>query len=378
MANRRKWLHGCIRIGLALALVAGFTARAADDVFTGVERVVAVGDVHGDYDQFLTVLRNAGVIDQKGTKWIGGKTHLVQTGDVLDRGGGSRKAMDLLIELEKQARKAGGAVHALIGNHEAMNLYGDLRYVTPEEYASYADNNSAQVRDTYWQAYLKQTKKSGAIPTPADRQKWEEEHPLGFFEQRFQFGPNGTYGPWIRGHNAVVQINDALFLHGGISPKYAGLSIQKINEQIRSELSGGSELQGGMTMDQDGPLWYRGLAELDERQLGPQVQAVLDNYHVRRIVIGHTPTAGAIMPRLGNSVLVIDVGMTRVFGGPPASLLLDQGKPYAIHRGVKLEIPSEPGEPRLNYLKECAKLEPASSKLRELVAKEEAAPMPVK
>src|SRR5262245_33598569 len=116
------------------ALIAAQTF-AADVVFTGVERVVAVGDVHGDFGAFVGVLRAAGVIDQK-NKWTGGKTHLVQTGDVPDRGADSRKVMDLLMDLEKQAPKAGGRVHALIGNHEAMNLYGDLRYVVPGEFAA--------------------------------------------------------------------------------------------------------------------------------------------------------------------------------------------------------------------------------------------------
>ena len=80
-----------------------------------------MGDVHGDFPQLIGVLRAAGVIDKK-NKWSGGKTHLVQTGDVLDRGPDARKLLDFLITLEKQARSAGGAVHCLIGNHEAMNL----------------------------------------------------------------------------------------------------------------------------------------------------------------------------------------------------------------------------------------------------------------
>src|SRR5262245_10688082 len=116
------------RLAVLLAAVGFLTVPklAAQSEFSGVERVVAVGDVHGDYAGFVWVLRAAGIIDAK-ERWIGGKAHLVQTGDVVDRGGDSRKAMDLLMSLEKQAAKAGGRVHALIGNHEAMNLYGDLR-----------------------------------------------------------------------------------------------------------------------------------------------------------------------------------------------------------------------------------------------------------
>src|SRR5207248_1697127 len=112
------------------------------DVWTGVERIVAVGDVHGDYEQFTGVLASAGLIDGHGD-WTGGKTHLVQNGDIVDRGPDSRAVMDLLMKLEKQAAAAGGAVHALIGNHEAMNVYGDLRYVSPGEFASYAHGPDA-------------------------------------------------------------------------------------------------------------------------------------------------------------------------------------------------------------------------------------------
>ena len=54
--------------------------QAGDDVITGVERVVAVGDVHGDHDQFVAVLRSAGLLDAQ-LRWAGGKAHLVQTGD---------------------------------------------------------------------------------------------------------------------------------------------------------------------------------------------------------------------------------------------------------------------------------------------------------
>ena len=99
----------------------------------------------------------------------------MQTGDVLDRGPDSRKVMDMLIDLEAQARDAGGRVHALIGNHEAMILSGDLRYVHPWEYVAFGGKSSYQTA----------------------------------------MGPGGKYGKWIRTHNTVIRINDTLFLHGG-------------------------------------------------------------------------------------------------------------------------------------------------------------------
>src|SRR5262245_19810729 len=81
------------------------------------ERVVAVGDVHGAFDPFVSILRAANLIDAR-NRWSGGKAVLVQTGDVVDRGADSRKALDLLRKLEGEARRAGGAVYPLLGNHE--------------------------------------------------------------------------------------------------------------------------------------------------------------------------------------------------------------------------------------------------------------------
>src|SRR4051812_48702821 len=83
----------------ALLIVAVPRAIAADQpskcAIDGVERVVAVGDVHGAYDRFVELLTVAGLIDDH-LHWAGGRAHLVQTGDVVDRGPDSLKAIDLL------------------------------------------------------------------------------------------------------------------------------------------------------------------------------------------------------------------------------------------------------------------------------------------
>ncbi len=140
-------------------LAGGLSLYAAQDVWSGVERVIAVGDVHGDYEQLVAVLQSAGVIDREG-KWVGGKAHLVQTGDMLDRGPDSRKVMDLLMRLEGEASKTGGRVHVLIGNHEAMNIYGDLRYVSAGDYASFTDGDSRKRLEEHYQRHLKRLKES--------------------------------------------------------------------------------------------------------------------------------------------------------------------------------------------------------------------------
>ena len=184
-----------------------------------MERIVAVGDVHGDYEQFVKLLRGAGLLDEK-DNWAGGKAHLVQTGDVPDRGPRSRDVMDLLMKLEKQAKKAGGYVHALIGNHEAMNMYGDLRYVHVGEFAAFKTKGSKALRDNFYRQNVKELRQNqprGQSPEfgPDHKRRWEENFELGWFEHRLGFGARGKYGRWITRHNAVVKINATLFLHGG-------------------------------------------------------------------------------------------------------------------------------------------------------------------
>ena len=83
-----------------------------------------------------------GIVDAQ-DRWAAGRTHVVSLGDLLDRGADSRKVMDLLMRLQGEAAAAGGQVHVVLGNHEAMNVLGDLRYVDPGEYAAYADMESA-------------------------------------------------------------------------------------------------------------------------------------------------------------------------------------------------------------------------------------------
>src|SRR5437868_14968913 len=102
---------------LVLPLDAGSRrlAAASSCNIDGVERTIAVGDVHGAADRFVEILKATGLVDDK-LHWSGGRAHLVQTGDVVDRGADSRRALDLLRQLEGEASRAGGAVHALIGN----------------------------------------------------------------------------------------------------------------------------------------------------------------------------------------------------------------------------------------------------------------------
>jgi len=163
-----------IRTILAAALVAfvgGIGPRAATNQceWDHIERVVAIADVHGAYEQFLEILRVAGMIDADG-HWSGGATHLVQLGDVLDRGPDSRKVLDFLRRLDREAQAAGGQLHALMGNHEVARMLGDLRLTTPGEYEAFASANSESVRDDYFKSLN---------TSIGDREKLLKQTPLG-------------------------------------------------------------------------------------------------------------------------------------------------------------------------------------------------------
>jgi len=332
------------------------------DEFDGVERIVAVGDVHGGFEDLVSVLRAARIVDGR-NRWVGGKAHLVQTGDLLDRGDNSRKVLDLLIDLESQAQKAGGMVHVLLGNHEAMNMYGDLRYVSHGEFNSYRTPESDQLREQAFEATADPAQKADR----KYRKKWEDEHPLGWVEHRQAFGQTGRYGKWLRQKNVVIRINNALFAHGGISPKYASLSLREINEQCRAELRDFTKLRGGMVMGAQGPLWYRDLSEVPESELASHVEALLAAYKVKYIVTAHTPTPSVILPRFGGKVIRIDVGLSKIYGEARACLLFEGSEPFALHRGSKLQLPTD-GD-ILGYLRRAEFLEPPDSPLRRYLSR---------
>jgi len=335
-------------------------------VWTGVERVVAVGDIHGNYHQFAGLLHSAGLTDDS-ENWVGGRAHLVQTGDVVDEGPESRRLMDLLIKLEAQAKSAGGMVHCLIGNHEAMDAYGDLRFVSPAGYQEFVNPQSIATRDAAYELYRKgqatyalAAKRSVIEEMPKDA--WMQQHPPGFFEQRDAFAPEGKYGKWLLSHDTVIRINDTLYSHAGISPPYAMYSIDQLNRTVREELAHPEKMAGGITTDLQGPLWYRGFANST-----PTVNASLDDtlkkYGVKREVVGHVDAGSAVMPRFNSRVILIDVGLSQAQtnSGRQACLIEENEKLFALHRGTRLELPKDEAADMLRYLKQAAALEPASS-----------------
>ncbi len=224
----------CALRAAAVALLVLFLATPA----CAAARVVAVGDAHGDIGALSGILRDAGLVDAKG-RWAGGPATLIQTGDMIDRGPADRAVLDLMMALEKDALRKKGRVLVLLGNHEVMNMTGDLRYV--RSFPSYAGPDSEKRRRKAFEQYLAWRKDHvrPAEPPLSDAEiekQWMDAHPPGFLEQRDAFAPDGKYGRWLREKDAMARLGGVLFLHGGINPSLPDTDPEHINRRIRDEV----------------------------------------------------------------------------------------------------------------------------------------------
>jgi hypothetical protein len=346
-----------------------------------VDRIVAIGDLHGDYGSYLKSLEGAGIINARG-QWVGGETHLVQLGDVPDRGDDTLKIIAHLKKLVVQARAKGGWVHTLLGNHEAMNTYGDLRYVSAGDFAASAGRDSKQLRDRYYEnvlADIKAREPERFASLPDDfREAWNASHPLGWVEHQRawnpKWNPKGEYYEWALQDQVAIQINDLVFLHGGISGTYCQNSLASLTEMARAALRQNDPATPSLLTDQNGPLWYRGLAGVEPVAAPETVQAILKQQGAHHIVIGHTPTRGAIWPRYSGQVIQVDTGMTAAYGGHVAWLEETKDGLYAGYPSGRIRLPSDDAG-RVDYLKQVIALQPENAGLqKQLSALEHAAP----
>lgn len=362
-------------VGLSVLLFLLVAAAPAPQA----ERIVAVGDVHGDLGRFSAILQTAGLIDSS-RQWTGGRATFVQLGDLLDRGAKSRELMDFLMTLQTEAPKHGGTVLLGLGNHEVMNMVGDLFYVAPEEYAAFADSRSEQRRKAAFQSYSRLEARKGR---KADEKEWTSAHPLGFIEHREAFSPQGKYGKWLRGLPTVNRVQDSIFLHGGLDPSMDYKSVDDINAKVAAEIQAFDKvtrylvdkglalpfftvqefaeaaldelqktnalkpptaesrahiqilaglLQAGETwliFRENGPLWFRGYNTWSEAEGEELLPPLMQTLGVRRIVVAHTPQPnGEISRRFGGKVFLIDTALLR---GRPSALEISGGRIRALY-----------------------------------------------
>lgn len=270
------------------------------------ERLVAIGDVHGDLPAFRRALRVGGAIDAE-DHWTGQKLVVVQTGDELDRGDDDRAVLELTFRLKDAAEAAGGHFVALIGNHEAMNVNGDFRYVTPGGFAGFDDVDTS--------------KASPAI--------------LGQFSKAEQgrvaaFTPGGPFALRLAERDTVTMVGDTVFVHGGVTPGHVRYGIARINQEIRAWMSGKGAIPAP-AKDPEGPLWTRRYSQDDTGIDCAGLSAALAALGAKRMVVGHTPQRSGITNACDGKVWRIDTGLSRHYGGP-VEVLEIRGDTVAVLR----------------------------------------------
>lgn len=250
----------------------------------GVDSLFVMGDIHGEYDNLIAVLRNAGIVDEQGG-WVGGRAHLVVVGDMLDRGPNATRVLWFLYGLERDAARKGGRVHVLLGNHEVMVMTNDLRYTTPKE---------LYIAEAYGEPY------------------WRLFDP----EQ-------SVLGRWLATLPAVLQVGDVLFAHGGVAPALSEAPVEQLNDSLHAYMheplfrryadstvvvppmdSVTFNRHYDFFWDEKSVLWYRGYLMGDS--LGPGLRRVLKGHDATLHVVGHTPLR-TILERYGGAFIDVDM-----------------------------------------------------------------------
>lgn len=249
--------------------------------YKNVSNIAALSDIHGQYDLLVRLLVNNNIIDSS-LDWIFGKGHLVIVGDIFDRGDKVNEILWLVYKLEIQANNSGGQIHYLLGNHEYMILYNDLRYVN-NKYISSAKLMNLE----HYELYDEQT----------------------------------VIGRWLRSKPTIIKINNIIFTHGGISEEflsYAGSDLDKINNRMRKSIPNLIELRKSrnnnktngfynMYFGSESLIWFRGYFKDYTNEM---VAYILSKFTSDHIVVGHT-TKNKVVNLFEGRVIGVDTGLKR-------------------------------------------------------------------
>lgn len=278
------------------------TESMRDFRFPEPERLVAIGDLHGDVAAARAALKLAGAVDDRDA-WIGGKLVVVQTGDQLDRGDDERAIVDLFDALAEQATRAGGRVLALNGNHETMNVQGDFRYVTAQG-LNFGDVAPASPH-------------AGAAPER--------------FRQRAEaFLPGGAYAKSLSRRPVVAVVGASAFVHGGILPEHVEYGLDRINREVMAWMAGEAVQMPAVIAEENALVWTRAYGGPETPEVCQLVRRVLEALRVRRIVVGHTVQKTGVTSICDGSVWRIDVGLAAYYGDSPVSVLEVKGNRVGV------------------------------------------------
>jgi len=283
------------------------TLKVPSSSYPAQHKILVTSDNEGNFNSFYSLLVSAQVMDTS-YRWTFGDGHLVIAGDMFDRGDNVIPCLWMVYNLEQQAKKAGGGVHFILGNHEVMNLQGDIRYVNPK--------------------YIQLAK--------ALFHEKNEKKAYGYL-----LSNTNILVQWVKSKNTVEKIGNMLFLHGGISEEIldANLSIDELNTIVRSNihknlLKEPSENEmANLVMGRFGPLWYRGMVKKYKEhyvKLEPSsIDNILNFYGVDHIVIGHTIVADEITTDFGGKVIRVDIKQSaEKFSGKSQALLIEGGDTF--------------------------------------------------
>lgn len=261
--------------------------------FSKISKLFVVSDIEGNFRALRRLLLANGVIDPD-FNWTWGNGHLVLTGDFVDRGDMQNEVLWFIYALEDKAKAAGGYVHYILGNHEIMNMSGDLRYLNPK-YTAHA----------------------------------------ALLHERFVslYGENAELGRWLRTKNVIEKIGDILFCHGGISAPVnrLDLSTGRINKLVRpyyaDTTSSFNSVQTELLYSDYGPFWYRGYY-YGSKASPAQVDSTLWLYKVKYIATGHTVIADTISVLYDGKVVNTDVHHAK---GHQEALLVEDQRFYRVN-----------------------------------------------
>ena len=257
-------------------------------------RIIAIGDLHGDFKAAKRAFKLGGAINEKGT-WIGGPLVVVQTGDVLDRGNDERELLAFLDQEQDAAEKAGGHVYRLNGNHEIMNVQGDFRYVSEQGFKAFANEPS--------------TGRPDAAELPIEQRGRAEA-----------FLPGGRQARKLAAFPIVWIVGDTVFAHGGVLPTHLGYGLDRMNQQIGAWMRGEAQLPKKLQGDRT-PFWIRDYGELGRDEVCTELDRVLRALKAARLVVGHTPQKSGISFGCDRRLARIDVGLSSYYGNNPTQVL---------------------------------------------------------
>ena len=392
-------IYGNLLALLILGLAVAASPMSAQDDASSTADIVVIGEVQGAANTVTAFLKHLDLIDSE-LHWSGGDTILIQTGDLLDGGEKVRDAMDLFMRIQKEAAAAGGEVIVLMGNHEAMNILGELRDVNYMTYETFAEADSVDRQQDAWQEWVAwRTRRANAVKTAFEvddemKADWFALHPPGWVEYVEAMRPDGVYGAWLRTLPVVVEIDDVLFIHGGISPELEETEITALNLRAEDEIRKFDEYREFMVekdlclrtcsaremvdvidsevaylntlkaskrttdnprvsavlqvqdlgkwgtwslIDDKGPLWFRGAARWPEEQLSRQMNQILETFGIERIVSGQSDgKQRLIRSRFDDRVLLTSIDMDDnpyAGGGKPAALEISGGDYFVVTLG---------------------------------------------